>query len=131
MKKQSFFIWVQKRKTTEQGFVLPYVLFITALTFIILTASIHTYQQAMQVSDRQIDQIKIETLLQMGIEKFKQEYITNDIPRLTVDYTFPDGQVTITSDIINELECELHLSVLTVNQSAYTTLHTMNLQSTE
>lgn len=127
MKKQSYFTWIQKYNVNEAGFFLPYVLFITSLVFMIVTTSINIYQQDTQMTHRYVDQLRIETLVQMGLATFRKEYLPNESSTLTVDYVFPDGEVTIVYHLIDEFEYRLHFTVLTVNDSLYTVLHTVKL----
>ncbi len=117
MKNQSFIT------NNESGFFLPYVLFITALVFIIITTSIRTYQHEIEITHHLIDQLKAETIVQMGLAKFKQDYLPNEQDTLNVHYSFPDGEVTIIYNFINDFEYRLHFTVLTKSGLVYTTVN--------
>lgn len=114
--------WIGKKN--EKGFVLPYVLFITSLLFIIITTSISIYEQDIKVTHYQVEQIKIETLYQSALAIFKEERELNHMPYYTTNYTFPDGKVTVTYTIIDELEYRLRFSISTNNDFVYTVLYT-------
>lgn len=121
MKKQLFIM------ESESGFFLPYVLFITALIFIIIATSINTYQQDIQITHRLVEQLRIETIVQMGLAKFNQEHLPNEEARIDVSYNFRDGEVTIVYSLINDFEYRLHFTVLAKSGLEYTTSHTVKI----
>lgn len=123
MRSQLCFTQMWKGKKSEKGFFLPYVLFITSLVLIIVTASAHAYHREIQITHHQIEHIRLETLLQMGLASFKEEHIPNDLSHFTVDYLFPDGEVTITYLLIDDFGYQLRFNILTVNQSVYRIIH--------
>lgn len=88
MRKQSY------TTTNEEGFILPYVLFIITLLFLLITANINHYQREIEITARHIQQVKMETLFQMGREKVKSE-IEHVQSNDTLTYNFPDGRVQI------------------------------------
>ncbi|QGS68865.1 hypothetical protein CV093_11790 [Oceanobacillus sp. 143] len=57
---------------------MPYVLFIIAIVYIIVTTNIAMYRNDLQLTENQIEQVKIETLFQMQREQFKQEFRNMD-----------------------------------------------------
>lgn len=87
MKKQLSFI------TEQRGFFLPYVLFITTIIFIVLTASINIYKNDIYITNRLTEQVKIKTMLQMARKQFKDNIDTLDTSSDQVEYNFPDGTV--------------------------------------
>ncbi|HLQ98453.1 MAG TPA: hypothetical protein VK135_07160, partial [Candidatus Dormibacteraeota bacterium] len=89
MKKRSCII------SDESGFFLPYVLFIVALVFIIITANIRTYQHEIEITYHHIERVKAETIIQMGLAKFKERELPTELETLHIDYLFPDGEVTL------------------------------------
>lgn len=127
MRRQSFFTQMWTGQSSEKGFFLPYVLFITSLVLIIVTASVHAYQRDVQITQHQMEHIRIETLLQMGFAAFGEEQIPNDASHFTIDYEFPDGKVMVTYDLINDPDYQLKFKILTVNQSAYTIVHPVEI----
>lgn len=116
MKKPSFIM------SNQSGFFLPYVLFITTIIFIIITASIRTYQHEIEITHHLIDQLRGETIVQMGLAKFNQEYLPIERDTFSVYYNLPDGEVTIVYSFIDDSEYRLHFTVITKNGLTYTTL---------
>jgi len=47
--------------TSQSGFFLPYVLFITAIVLFIVTANVNIYRQDVLLTHQHINQLKIET----------------------------------------------------------------------
>src|SRR5690625_7920843 len=80
----------------EAGFFLPYVLFITTLIFIIITANINTYQKEILISKMHSDQIQFETLFQMGHVTLKKEAQILEENTRTLNDNCPTGAVHIT-----------------------------------
>ncbi|WP_099158498.1 hypothetical protein [Virgibacillus ndiopensis] len=123
MKNQSFFI------AKQNGFFLPYVLFLTAVVLIVLTTTINTYKSDLQITDNQLKQLKIETLFQMGRTKFKQNFfaIETDPDRNQVHYTFPDGNVSISYVHLIDKKYELTFTIHT-NKKSYITTDILSLE---
>ena len=116
MKKQSFIT------SNQSGFFLPYVLFITTIIFIIITTSIRTYQHEIEITHHLIDQLRAETIVQMGLAKFNQEYLPTKRDTFNVHYNLLDGEVTIAYSFIDDSEYRLHFTVITKKGLTYTTL---------
>lgn len=89
MKNKLFYI------TNQHGFFLPYVLFIVSLTFIIVSTNIKIYNNEIQMMNHLTEQIKIETLLDMGRTRFAEDMMDNKNIKNTILYTFPLGDVQI------------------------------------
>ncbi|HLR41590.1 MAG TPA: hypothetical protein VK091_07915 [Virgibacillus sp.] len=125
MKKQLSFI------TNQHGFFLPYVLFITGLVFIIITASISIYKQDITLTHRLVEQTKLKSLEQMGRVSFKENFEEMTSPADTVNYSFPDGTVKITYDVLNDQEIELYFKIRTKENAGYTYNQTQTLHLDE
>lgn len=80
----------------NDGFILVHVLFVISLTSILVMSSIASYHNEIYITERQIEQIELETLFQMGREKFKQELLSSPVPVDYASYEFPIGSVQIT-----------------------------------
>lgn len=89
MKKPSFIIH------NQQGFILPYTLFVIAIMLFILTIQVTTYQNDIRISHNHQEQFKIKTLIQMGQEQFKQDIVSKQKTTGSVAYQFPPGKVSI------------------------------------
>ncbi|RDW19194.1 hypothetical protein CWR48_09090 [Oceanobacillus arenosus] len=109
----------------ENGFILPYVLFITSLVFIIVTTNIMMYGNDLQLTENQIEQVKIETLFQMQREKFKQEMKEHGLPKPVTTYLFPDGTVKITIIRSTDQVHELNIDITTNNNQHYSIANTL------
>src|SRR5699024_4751951 len=73
----------------QRGFFLPYVLFIVSLTFLLVTTNIKLYVNEIHMMHYLIEQIKIETLIQMSHMKYREDVNqSNHIPEV-ISYTFP------------------------------------------
>ncbi|MFC3039058.1 hypothetical protein ACFOGI_02160 [Virgibacillus xinjiangensis] len=79
----------------EHGFFLPYVLVIILVVLSGVASSIHAYKNTIDISRNHLEEIKIETLFQMGRAKVEKDLDTQEeVPRLAM-YDFPDGNVVI------------------------------------
>lgn len=94
----------------ENGFVLPYVLFVTTLILILVSANIQHYQRDAEMTKAHIQQLKMETLFQMGREKIKTEIGSLKLPE-TVTYHFPDGNVRIEVSNMDINKFELYFTI--------------------
>ncbi|GAA0602506.1 hypothetical protein GCM10009001_19320 [Virgibacillus siamensis] len=117
MKKRFEFI------TDRNGFILPYVLFTTALVIIIVTASIQLYKNELQITERQTEQLKIETLFQMGRAQFIESLQDHNLPESPVTYHFPYGDVAIQYKILDTNEHHLYFTITTNRQSVISLPH--------
>ena len=98
---------------SQDGFFLPYVLFIISLIFILTTSNIAIYRNDLQITAAQTEQIKIETLFQMGRTKFKANIDQYNAKNNTASYSFPDGNVQIIIHSINDNKYDLYFTILT------------------
>lgn len=117
MKKQFDYI------TDRNGFILPYVLFITALVIITVTASIQLYQNELKINEHQKEQLKIETLFQMGYGKFSEDILSKNKPVNPITYHFPYGNVEIKYKKINNEEYHLYFTMTTNYQKIVSLPH--------
>lgn len=80
----------------EQGFILPYVLFMSLLLSILITSSIKIYQNDAHLTENYLEQLQIETLFQMGKMKFQEETLTSNdsLPSSTL-FEFSHGTVEV------------------------------------
>ncbi|WP_375050429.1 hypothetical protein [Virgibacillus sp. JSM 102003] len=104
---------------SSKGFILPYVLFIIAISLIIITASINMYQNEIQITHNQINQLKIETLLQMARTSFKEEVLLGNDLDNPIHYQFPYGDVDVEYIVYNEKEYLLLFSIKTDSNATF------------
>lgn len=122
MKKQLLFM------NNESGFLLPYVLFISIIIFVVIASTIQMYQNEIWLTYQNIDQLKVETLFQMGYEKFIDENTHKDLDeKKIVQYTFPDGDVSIEFTKKDEDEGQLLFQIATHNNSYVSLTKPLNL----
>ncbi|WP_100010671.1 hypothetical protein [Lentibacillus sediminis] len=108
MKKPSSFM------NKGNGFILPYVLFIIALVLILIMGNITQYRSEFTSTALQIENVRVETLFQMGREKWKQEIAPHGavLDQVTT-YDFPVGTVEINLVAENEERYKLHFIMKT------------------
>ncbi|HEX6594442.1 MAG TPA: competence type IV pilus minor pilin ComGG [Bacillota bacterium] len=111
----------------ENGFFYPYVLFIVSILFVIIMANISIYTNEIQMTHQLIEQTQVETLVQMGLTAFKEDF-TGDQHEGIVSYQFPPGRVDITFSS-NEKQIRLKIKVETNTNYTYTLTHTIRLSS--
>lgn len=105
--------------TNQRGFFLPYVLFIVSLTLLIVSTNIKLYDNEIHMMHHLIEQIKIETLIQMSHMKYKEDVNRNDhIPEVT-SYSFPSGDVTISYLNHKGYRAFVHYQITTDNNISF------------
>lgn len=112
------------------GFYLPYILFIITICFIVLTASINIYKNDIQITNKHVEQIKIETLFQMGRAKLKQD-IKKKKPFKDGDeitYNFQEETVKIKVSPLGESSFQLHFTIRTDKDTNYTFTNRLRLE---
>lgn len=106
-------------KNNEKGFFFPYIIVICAIIFIIFTSYIASYQNELKITENNLEQMELETLLRMGYQSFwfKEDYLKESESKFF--YHFPNGEVTITKTITNPNEINLLIEAITLQKSAY------------
>ena len=85
--------------TNEKGFIFPYVLFVTALVFVGITAGTQLYRNELISTEVYLNQIKLETLFQMTKEKALVEQKHLGPLYEKHNYTFPSGSAKFSVQI--------------------------------
>ncbi|WHX27503.1 hypothetical protein QNH47_06510 [Virgibacillus halodenitrificans] len=114
--------------TNQRGFILPVVLFTISIFFILITATITSYQNEIHMSEAHLERVKMHTLLQMSFQLVMEEY--DDLSALphTLHYSFLQGEVNITTTSITDDTWETLAKVTTNNHSEHTFKHTINIR---
>lgn len=113
--------------TNKKGFFLPYVLFITALVFIIISANIKIYKNELELMDHLTEQIDVETLLQMSSMKYVNDMKkAEDFPNHQ-SYHFPSGDVTVSYISHNNRRVTARYDIITEKNTEFTIKKTVNL----
>lgn len=113
--------------TNDKGFIFPYVVFIILITFICITTSAVIFTNELDMTQNHIDQLKIETLIQMAYTQFNEEFPPFEHEQEEVHYWYPDGDVKITYTILNDSQVNLYFFVQTVNNDIYTVTKLMSI----
>ena len=114
--------------TSQSGFFLPYVLFITAIVLFIVTANVNIYRQDVLLTHQHINQLRIETLIQMAYKKFEEEYIPLELDTIDMEYNFPYGVVQMKYVKLDDTEYNLRVSIVTSSNFEYTLLKTKSFE---
>ncbi|WP_284140395.1 MULTISPECIES: competence type IV pilus minor pilin ComGG [unclassified Virgibacillus] len=101
------------------GFFLPYTMAILAISFLVLMTSVSIYRNELFISHRLIEQIKIETLMQMGQEKFKVDAASSEKDNGKVFYSFPHGDVHIDYELVELNQFNLTIKINTNKNTHY------------
>jgi|SRR5690625_139986 len=107
---------------SESGFILPYVLVIVTIVLIAVTANIKIYEQEFKVTHHYLEQIKIETLMQMAYVLFHKDYDLNEASQIRAEYEFRSGSVDVTYSPITDEPDTLYFVVNTDKETRYTFL---------
>ncbi|WP_077326963.1 hypothetical protein [Virgibacillus siamensis] len=108
----------------QRGFILPYVLFITALLIITITASIRLYHNELIITESQAEQVKVETLFQMAHSQFTDNLPNKNNPADNpVMYHFPYGNVKIEYIRMDTETYHLYVTITTNKQTIVSLTH--------
>ncbi|RFA32810.1 hypothetical protein CAI16_16855 [Virgibacillus dokdonensis] len=99
------------------GFMFPFVLVITVLVLLIITATAYHYQNNIVMTKNQIEQLKIETMVQMSRERVKQALIQNGELKKQMYFSFPYGDVSLRINALSSDKYTLFFTITTDNQS--------------
>ncbi|MDC3415512.1 hypothetical protein [Aquibacillus salsiterrae] len=82
----------RKHITNQQGILLPYFMFILLVGLMSVTASISVYQNHLEITKLETEQLRLETLIQMAKAQFREEY---PVSEQTKSYYYPYGKVSV------------------------------------
>lgn len=100
----------------QNGFILPFLLFVTTLSLIAISHSISIYQNTVTISSYHEESLVRDSLFQMAGEQVKTDLpaIIWDQPTVQHNYYFPQGEVKVimsrTED--NQVECLFKINPL-------------------
>lgn len=114
--------------TNESAFYLPFVLIIAVITLSIITTSIMIYRQELSMTNNIIEQVEIETLIQIARAKFIIEQMYNESLNGQVMYELPHGNVNLLYHYTSDEIVELHFQVETEKQSVFEIIHEVSVQ---
>ncbi|GGA68333.1 hypothetical protein [Ornithinibacillus halotolerans] len=111
MKKKSYFF------QNEQGFTLPLVLMLTAITLLYVSTNLIKYHHDSKMTANLIEQITAQSLFELSYRKYKSEQYSqynNGVEK--INYTFPNGIVTIE---ISQSVDYIHLTFIIQTNGGY------------
>lgn len=107
---------MKKRLTyfkSDQGFYLPYVLFVSVIALSFITTSIIKYNNELNISHQLMEQIEAETLIQMGRDKLIDEVAYYGQSVGEVHYVFPNGEIKVIYEATETDIYKLHYYAIT------------------
>lgn len=105
----------------ERGYILPSIILMIFIALIGLTATISIYHEEMEMTKSHIEQLKIDTLIQMAYTKFKENYPFIEQYHEEVHYSFKDGDVSLTYTVLDDLRVNVYVYVETDNNAYHST----------
>lgn len=103
----------------ESGFFLPYTLVVVLITLMILITSVQVYTNEVNISYRTMQQLEIETLIQMGIAKLVQEISFATFKRGKIVFEFPNGRSELEFISLIDDDINLKFKITTTNNTIY------------
>jgi len=95
----------------ESGFILPVVLFVASIVMMIIASHIYMYHHDIQITENQLQQVKVESLFQMSLTLVKQDLPAIEKLPANISYSFPDGEVTV--NIVDQGSYKLTFTIQT------------------
>ncbi|WP_121605256.1 hypothetical protein [Virgibacillus sp. Bac332] len=97
----------------EKGFMLPMVMFTIALVLIATITNIQLYQNNKQMTAHQLEQVKMESLIQITREKLKKDLLKDkDLKRNL--YHLPEGNISVVVTLLATGKYKVLFSATTV-----------------
>lgn len=116
MKRNLVFI---KANIKEKGFIFPYILFLAALCLLVVTSSTSIYKNHIQMTTMQMEQIKLDTLIQISHAQFKEELQNNTLIQGQKKYNYPYGSVIISYSFLDQGSLLLNYKANTDKKALY------------
>jgi len=113
--------------SNQQGFFLPYILFIISLVFIFVSANIKIYQNEIHMMEHLTEQIHIENLLQMSYLKYMDQMKDVEEFPQKVFYTFPSGEVNVFLISHKKDTVSIRYNIKTNNNKSFSIKNTIKL----
>ncbi|WP_026569957.1 hypothetical protein [Sediminibacillus terrae] len=101
MKKR--FVILKHEKFNHNGFIFPYIAFVSVVIITALISAVALVHNQQLETYQYYEQLKLDTLLQMGKEQLRteQSVLDKDCPRSRT-YTYPYGTATIRCEQIED-----------------------------
>lgn len=94
--KKKYSFW-EHNKRHQQGFIFPFLLFLTALLLIAISYNIKNYQTIIEISRYHKENVILDSLYQMAGEELKSDLPTIEFENESaqLSYNYPSGEVII------------------------------------
>lgn len=115
--------------SNENGFYLPFVLFITTLMLAAATTSAMIYRNEVEITNHLLENIKAETLIQMSRVKFSEEKLHENNKDGKITYTFPSGLSEIRYESLEKGIILLEMKIITDKQIEFNYSNKLVFQS--
>ncbi|MBM7569675.1 competence type IV pilus minor pilin ComGG [Aquibacillus albus] len=97
----------------SKGFILPYFMLIMVLTLMVISSSVTVYINHIEVSKLEIEQMKLQTLIQMAhaelLDNLQQSESSESGQKI---FDYPYGQVTAAYSFINSDTIDVQFYVI-------------------
>lgn len=100
----------------EGGYFFPLVLFVVTVLFATVATSTIIYKNEIEIVDKLMEQLHVETIIQMSKVKFQSDALYENENTGNVNYIFPPGDVNINYSMIDS-ETVLLQMLITTNKS--------------
>lgn len=115
MLKQFHFI-----KNSENGFFLPFVLVISLVIILLITTFIKMYESEIVMTKNLINQLEVDTIVQMSLEQFKQVIDELDHIEGELTYTYPKQyEANIRYMFLDDEDVKLSYKIKLSNEDLY------------
>ena len=108
------------QQNNEAGFYLVYTVFISMIVCTILLSAIVAYRLNVTETHKLLDLTRKETIIQMAKESFKQDFLHNEAKDGKIIYNYPDGEVEVLYEKMEEGIWKLVLTITTKQKNEYT-----------
>ncbi|MEN2765992.1 hypothetical protein [Ornithinibacillus xuwenensis] len=110
----------------QKGITFPSVLLLTSLVLLHLSFSIISFSHDIRITANHMEQIKAQTLFQIGYERYEEEFLQKKDFRSTT-YESPDGVNHINISQMADNTLLLHFNIVTNEDYHYTVTKKLNL----
>jgi len=114
MVKQSHFV------NKSQGFFLPLVLIMSIIILLIITTTVKIYRSELNITKNLIQQLEVDTIIQMGLEKFKDDSSNIEQTKGIITYSLPkEYNVNIQYHFVEENVVKLDYDIELQSNESY------------
>ena len=104
----------------QSGFVLPTILFMLSIITLGLMTTIILYERNIFATQFYLDQLQIETMMQMAHTSFTNTYSVESWSTIQDVFHFPTGHVKVTYNRWDDILYTLHYEIVTDTTESFT-----------